>query len=72
MVCGAHITEPQVLPATGHNWEVKESKEPTCNSRGVVLTICANCGARDTQMLDKDPSKHNFVNGECTICGAKQ
>lgn len=58
MRCSCGETEVQTIPATGHkygNWVTE--KEATTESDGLKVRTCADCGNRETQKIDKLPSK---------------
>ena len=45
------------------------TKAATCTEAGSRIKTCS-CGATKTEVIA--PLGHNFVNGICTDCGAKQ
>lgn len=57
-VCGEVITEQEKIPATGHSFgEWKEVKAPTETATGTAERTCADCGKKETKILDKlDPT----------------
>ncbi len=69
-VCG-EVTVAQVeIPVTGHDY-VAEVTEPTCTEKGFTTYTCANCG--DSYVGDEVPTTdHNYVDGECSYCGAAE
>ena len=61
----------------GHKYQ-REDVKPTCGKAGHIYNICIVCGY--TQNLTPGSSQgspyaptgeHNYVNGVCTVCGAK-
>ena len=49
-------------------WEV--IVKPTCVKEGAMSCKCHVCGEVITKTID--PTGHNYVDGVCTICGAKE
>lgn len=75
--CGKTETKKTVA-ALGHNWETINNVKPTCGKAGYIEESCTRCKIKrkHTPSPAQDPSyaptgKHNYVNGECTGCGAK-
>ncbi len=57
--------------ANGHTWEAwKTVKEATCGEAGIREHTCLIDNVTEQQEI-KATGKHNFVNGVCTVCGAK-
>ena len=52
-----------------HVWSVKEETPATCVSGGSLVLECDGCHETKTAVLAK--TGHDFVNGECSVCGAK-
>ena len=80
--CGETFTE--VIPATGHNWKVKEHKDATCVEKGYDIQVCSVCQEEQKTELDIDPMAHQYGEGEvveatcsregytvytCALCG---
>ena len=54
-----------------HSWgEWTTEKAATCTEKGVSVRRCVNCVEKETQEIPAQG--HNFVNGVCTICNAKE
>ena len=67
--CTATDTRTDVGSATGHDWNSGEvTTAATCTEDGVKTYTCLNCG--DTRTETIPATGHNYINGECTICGA--
>lgn len=68
--CGETISHTE-LPATGtHSYGAwKETKAPTCTEEGTEERECSVCGHKETRA--KAMISHNYVDGICTACGAK-
>lgn len=65
-----HETMTEEFEATGHTWKLTETLvEATCTSEGSGMYTCANCGEEQEDVI---PAPHNWVDGICTICGAKK
>lgn len=56
-------------PCNHPNMTSKVTKQPTCTKTGVRTYTCPACGATRTETIDA--LGHNFVNGVCTRCKAK-
>ena len=67
--CGKTRTE--VIPATSHvhNYDV-QIIAPTCTDQGYTLHTCSGCGDSYKDSYTA-PLEHNYVDGVCTRCGAK-
>ena len=67
--CTATDTRTDVGSATGHDWNSGEvTTAATCTEDGVKTYTCLNCG--DTRTETIPATGHNYINDECTICGA--
>ncbi|MBQ3708516.1 MAG: CotH kinase family protein [Clostridia bacterium] len=51
-----------------HDYEVVETIDASCTSTGLITSVCSLCGDRKAEVI---PITHNYVDGVCTICGAK-
>ena len=57
--------------AKGHTWSAWETvKEATCGEAGMRKHTCSIDNVTEEQEIPAT-GKHNFVNGVCTVCGAK-
>ena len=67
--CGESRTE--VIPATSHvhNYDALIIA-PTCTDQGYTLYTCSGCGDSYKDSYTT-PLEHNYVDGVCTRCGAK-
>ena len=67
--CGELIAKGTVLKALGHDYK-DEVIAPTCTEAGCTLHTCSRCNDsyKDTETAALG---HNFVDGVCTRCGAK-
>ena len=56
--------------ATGeHDYEVEETKEPTCAEAGSTTSKCTVCGDVKTEEVGEPTDEHDFSNGICLQCG---
>ena len=54
-----------------HKWdEGKVTKEATCTATGVMTYTCTLCGETKTETIPM--IAHNYVDGVCSVCGAKE
>lgn len=67
----AEITkEETIIEATGHQIILQNAKEPTCTEEGYTGDkVCAVCGELIEKGVVIPKIPHNFVNGQCTVCG---
>ncbi len=55
-----------------HTLDIYSNKAATCKAEGSIERRCTtNCGYSETETLPVDPDAHQFVNGACRLCGAK-
>ena len=58
-------------PTHTHTWVAGTVHAPTCTEEGYTEYTCSRCS--DTKHDDVVPATgHNYVDGVCTVCGAKQ
>ena len=70
--CGETLTTGETIPAKGHTEVVDEAKAPTCKETGLTEgKHCSVCGEVLVQQEILDKLEHDFENGTCTDCGAK-
>ena len=56
--------------ALGHDFGAwTQSKAPTCIAKGEETRKCSRCDATETRELEK--TGHQYVNGVCKVCGAR-
>lgn len=69
--CGAELKR-ETIPATGqHSWDAGvETKAPTCVNPGIKTYTCTVCNATRQEEIPAT-GVHNYVNGMCSVCGAK-
>ena len=79
--CNCGYSYKTTIAATGHNWAVAETVEPSCTTAGYIKHVCGNCGEEYKQT--KAQIKHTYVdtvvpatcdtNGytahKCSMCG---
>lgn len=69
-ICG--FTETQKVSATGHTEIIKNAKDATCTEEGYTGDkVCQDCGEILENGYVIPKLDHSYVNGECTLCGAK-
>lgn len=66
--CGEILTVQTVIPATGHDLVLDESKSTaaTCTENGTKVSTCKNCG--ETVSEEVSATGHTLVNNKCTSC----
>lgn len=67
--CG-HI-DKESIPATGHDHQVSYTVAPTCAKYGYSVLVCTGCG-HGYSTKTSDAIDHSYVNGKCSVCGARQ
>ena len=79
--CGCGYSYKITIAATGHNWEITDTVEPTCTEAGYIKYFCDMCG--DEYKQTKAQIKHAYedkvvaptceTNGytvhKCSMCG---
>ncbi|MCD8372969.1 MAG: leucine-rich repeat domain-containing protein [Clostridia bacterium] len=65
-VCGEELSRTtEVIPATGHNYIISDTVDPTCTEQGYTVYTCQYCG--DTYTSDyAEASGHSWNSGEIT------
>ena len=71
--CDKTLTQQERLPATGeHTPRTVAAKAAACSAAGLSeYTVCSVCGLVLQVPEVIPPTGHNYVNGVCSICGAK-
>ena len=71
--CG-HVGNNKEVPALGHNWEDKVTKEATCTTEGSMDRKCKRCNKETTATVEKADHKYEEVITEptCTEKGKKE
>ncbi len=65
--CSYIVTEPEIIPATGHAWDSGvETKAPTCEEKGETTYTCGTCSETKIEEITMLP--HVWVDNECTGC----
>ncbi len=62
--CNAQDVQTEVIPATGHKWEVYETvKKATCTEAGLVFVKCTNegCDAKEEQTVEATGHQNTTV-----------
>lgn len=67
--CNEQITE--ILPATGHDFELITSKEATCTENGYKDYKCSLCGETKTEEIKALGHKDENNDNVCDVCGQK-
>lgn len=71
--CGALHTN--VIPSTGHDWDITENREAACTEDGVHSEVCKNCGEKKTKQFPAtghDWESAKKVDADCTTNGMLQ
>ena len=59
-----------IIPVAEHDWDNGEvATAATCTTDGEKIYTCLSCGETKTEII---PAGHNYVNGECTVCGEEE
>ncbi len=69
IVQNANSYKEQLPDTCKHSYEVDKTVAATCGYAGYTTYKCSVCGIIKTK--DIVPAAHNYVNGMCTGCGAK-
>ena len=81
-VCGKYFSDENasneitaddtVIDALGHTPEIKGVKEASCTQEGYTGDkVCSVCGETLEKGTTVEKLAHNFKDGKCTVCGAK-
>lgn len=66
--CGTVVTEGEVIPALGHDYQEAETIDATCTEDGGIEWECSVCGDVKSEILPA--LGHDYdENGVCTVCG---
>ncbi len=86
---GCNLTKSEDIPALGHEFVLieSESQEPNCTTAGYETYKCANCAAKETNVIsalghtadeenytifeDADCEHNGSAQSVCTVCGVK-
>lgn len=70
-VCGEIFVKQETVLASGHSLVVLEGKPATCTQTGLTNGVkCENCNVVFTEQEEIPAmNAHNFVDGECSLCG---
>ena len=69
-ICNTHFDITEGAAATGHSYEGEVTTAATCTEDGVKTFTCSACGDSYTETIEA--TGHNYENGTCTGCGAKE
>ena len=70
--CGETLQARELIPLADHSPETVAAMVPTCSAAGLSeYTVCSVCGLVLQAPEVIPPTGHNYVNGVCSICGAK-
>jgi len=69
-VCGYYTARGEEIAALDHDYQ-ETVTPPTCTEQGYTTYICSRCGAVEGEPDDFVDPSHNYVNGVCSVCGAK-
>lgn len=72
--CDAYETQEIAIDPNAHSFTNYVSNgDATCTTDGTKTATCANgCGASDTQTDTGSMKDHTYVDGVCSVCGAKE
>ena len=69
--CSCGYEKVETIEALGHDYVGVETTAPSCTSTGIKTYTCNN-DASHTYTEDIPKISHNYVDGECTECGAEK
>ena len=70
--CGEVLIRQEIIPALGHKEVVDPAKAATCTETGLTEgKHCETCGEVLIRQEIIPMLEHKFVDGKCTVCGAK-
>ena len=70
--CGEVLVKQEIIPALGHKEVIDPAKAATCTETGLTEgKHCETCGEVLVKQEIIPMSEHKFVDGKCTVCGAK-
>ena len=68
--CGKVFTKQTNIVATGHSLVVVEGRASTCTTAGLTAGVkCEYCNEIFTEQEELPLLEHNYVDGECSVCG---
>ncbi len=71
-VCGEITVEPEIIEAAHGETELVGASEPTCVDKGYTGDLkCTVCDEIVEEGEEIDLIDHDYVDGTCTVCGAK-
>lgn len=72
-VCKKVLSAQETVPALGHKTELVNAKAATCIEAGYTGDqVCTRCNVTLEKGKELKALNHNYVNGVCTRCDAKQ
>ena len=70
--CGKVLVKQEIIPALGHKEVIDPAKAATCTETGLTEgKHCETCGKVLVEQKEIPMLAHKFVDGQCTVCGAK-
>ena len=72
-VCGTVTVEQEEIPTVPHSEETVAGKPATCTEMGLTDgKYCTVCGTVTLEQIEISTSEHDYVDGICTVCGARK
>lgn len=65
--CGKVVTGGQSIPAIGHSYTEKVTKEPTADQEGIKTFTCSRCNHQYTAAIAKLPPHSHYYNSSKTL-----